>query len=385
MKKLLCFIATFSLLINTLLAPMSVLAQSVDESPTPTLEPTSTPETTVEPSVAPTETPAAEPTIAPTEIATPTPTPEPIESLDTTSTDQPVETQAPESNPTTTSPPTSTKSTPTPIVTPIASTETGHISATILENTKIDESEIADFDLTYQEDGSATISTDKLDYAPTDTAVVTGSGFIANKTYTINIISSDEPTVDYSAPITANEEGEILHSYTLDGTYRPNYQVKIKDLEKVIAETTFTDSPVFNFTGNVEGWVGASGLSVTGNTTGDFNTNITGILTEYSNPTQRVSFAGTISGDITGTMIGSVNYNGYDTLFAEITGSVASGHVYLIGSFSGPTGHFTGKFVNQTDPISLITSITISGNNSVQLGNTSQMIATTTNGTSEIA
>lgn len=51
MKKLLCFIATFSLLTNTLLAPISVLAQ---ESPTPL--PTQD-QTTIDPSNTPTVSP----------------------------------------------------------------------------------------------------------------------------------------------------------------------------------------------------------------------------------------------------------------------------------------------------------------------------------------
>jgi len=119
------------------------------------------------------------------------------------------------------------------------------------------------------------------------------------------------------------------------------------------------------YNGNITGHVGASGLAVTGNTAGDITTTISGALTEYSNPGQKVSFEGTISGDINGTLIGGVNYNGHDTLFAEVTGSDATGYVYLIGDFQGPNdGDFVGRFLTQSNPIDLISNfnITAEGN-----------------------
>ena len=131
------------------------------------------------------------------------------------------------------------------------------------------------------------------------------------------------------------------------------------------------------FNGNVEGWVGVDGsLVVTGYTTGDFETTIEGNITGGV-PGQSATFVGTISGDINGDVTGGVNYNGFDTLSAKITGSVDCVYVYLIGSFSGEAGHFEAQFVTQESPIEFVTSIDITGGNSVPLRGTLQMYATT--------
>lgn len=132
-----------------------------------------------------------------------------------------------------------------------------------------------------------------------------------------------------------------------------------------------------NFNGIISGSVGAneSGV-VSGETSGAYATSITGILTEYI-PGQKGSFIGKITGDIEGDVAGGINYNGFDTLSTEITNSGASGYVYLIGYFTGPMGHFEGKFVTQADPIDFVTSISVSGGHSVELGKTLQMSAVT--------
>ena len=139
------------------------------------------------------------------------------------------------------------------------------------------------------------------------------------------------------------------------------------------------------FNGNVEGLVGVDVYpNVTGFTTGDFETEIQGNLTGGVEG-QWASFVGTISGDINGIVTGGVNYNGFDTLSAKITGSVDCVNVYLIGSFSGPMGEFEAKFVTQDSPIEFVSSIAITGGDSVQLGNTLQMIATTVPSGAEVA
>jgi hypothetical protein len=130
------------------------------------------------------------------------------------------------------------------------------------------------------------------------------------------------------------------------------------------------------FNGDVTGFVSAEGGVVSGSTTGDFNTIISGTLTGGVEG-QWATFSGTISGDISGNMTGEVNYNGYDTLSAEITGSGASGYVYLIGGFEGAKGEFIGRFVTQAAPINFVTDISIAGDNSVEVGSTAQMSATT--------
>ncbi len=247
-NKILSVIATSALLFNSLAAPLTVLAQEATPTPVPeaTVQPIDTDASANQTTIAPTDTstPTAVPDATPAEIATPTPedTPAATDMVTPTPSDQPVVTQAPESNPTVQGPPASDQPISSPILTSEAPVENGHISATILQNTAVDTSTIDQFDITYQTDGSATIATDKLDYAPTDSVLITGVGFITGKTYTINITSSDAPAVNFTGSVTANDKGEIVYSYQLDSNYRPNYQVEIKDLERVVATTTFNDS-----------------------------------------------------------------------------------------------------------------------------------------------
>ncbi len=89
---------------------------------------------------------------------------------------------------------------------------------------------------------SITVTTDKQDYAPTELVTVTGDNFDPEKTYTLQIVSSDYPPVDYNADVTTNSAGHFVHQYQLDGIYRPNYSVYVKDGSDVVASTTFTDA-----------------------------------------------------------------------------------------------------------------------------------------------
>lgn len=157
-QKSVAAVAALALLLNSLIIPVSVLAQEVTPEPTPT------------------------------DTALPTPTPDTIPT--------PIDT-----------------ATPTPSATPIAPTT------------------------------SPAISTDKLDYFPNDTVQITGTGFTAGQIDTINITSSNDPPVNFTDTITVDEKGGVVYSYTLDGTYRPDYRVEIKNGEVVIASTTFTDTP----------------------------------------------------------------------------------------------------------------------------------------------
>lgn len=190
-----------------------------------------------------------------------------------------------------------------------------------------------------------------------------------------NFLNEEQVGIKYTEDI-----NQIDDTQTVENTSETDSSILAKNLNHFTA--FFIATPPFN--GNISGFVGATGLLVSGNTTGDFDTIISGNLTGGVDG-QWATFSGTISGNINGDMTGKINWNGYDTLFAEITNSGASGHVYLIASFSGPTGHFEGKFITQDDPIVLTTSITITGNNSVEVGNTIQMNATTDGSSSEIA
>ena len=82
--------------------------------------------------------------------------------------------------------------------------------------------------------------TDKPDYSPNEIVIITGYGFLANTDYKL-YISSDNLNVSYD--IKTDENGAFQYSYQLDGIYRPNYLVELKDLDgQLITSATFTDS-----------------------------------------------------------------------------------------------------------------------------------------------
>jgi hypothetical protein len=126
-----------------------------------------------------------------------------------------------------------------------ATDENGHISTKILEETNAASVDkfIDTFDLSANEvDGlSAKLFTDKADYAPTDTAIITGTGFLPEHTYRI-IITSDNLT--FKDTFKTDDNGEFIYTYQLDGKYRPLYFVEIKDGNDEIATISFTDSPI---------------------------------------------------------------------------------------------------------------------------------------------
>ena len=202
---------------------------------TPTVEQTATLEST--PSPEPTPEVLPEVSIVPTpEEVSPTPTTE-VTNQSSGNSAPPTETGPPATN--NESPSSApTDITPTPTVTP-EQPEQGQLAAVILENV-----EAASLDLgPTAVENSATLVTDKADYAPTDTAVITGNGFNANETYTLIISSTDEPPVNFETQVTADENGTFVYAYQLDGNYRPNYKVEAKDNSgQVVATIFFTDS-----------------------------------------------------------------------------------------------------------------------------------------------
>lgn len=228
LKKAVSFIATFAILFNSLVAPLSVLAQEVTPEPTPT------PKTIIEATAIPTATPDA----TPTEITTPTPeaTPEIVNLVTPVPTETPVATQTPESNSTdsttlTTSP--SAQPTTTPTFTPVPQVEDATISTTVV-TTNI-------FPSTVQNDLFKLI-TDKIDYTPTEVAIISGSNFDGNKTYGLTVSSTDDPATSTTVDITTDGNGSFRYNYQLDDKYRPNYLVEVRDNLVIVANTTFKDS-----------------------------------------------------------------------------------------------------------------------------------------------
>lgn len=258
-QKTVASIATFALLLNSLAAPITVLAQEETPSPTPeatvqptdtpaptdeatpTENPTSSPEATIEATATPEET--AVPDASPTEIATPLASPESLTEAGTpTPTDAVVETQAPESNPTTqgspiTSPEPTAEAGATPTSTPTFAVESQPENATV--TTTVVSTSV--FPETVQNDLFKLI-TDKLDYSPSEVAIITGNNFTPNKTYSLTVSSTDDPATSTTVDVTTDGSGSFTYNYQLDGNYRPNYSVEVKDGEQVVATTTFTDS-----------------------------------------------------------------------------------------------------------------------------------------------
>ncbi|MGB9911261.1 MAG: SdrD B-like domain-containing protein [Microgenomates group bacterium] len=124
--------------------------------------------------------------------------------------------------------------------------EKGELTALILDNVSTESVNSLDLDVQNIAQ-SAQLATDKADYAPTDTVLISGSGFSPNGTYALIISSDDQPAVYFETQITTDENGGFVYAYQLDGNYRPNYKVEVKDKEgNLITKTVFTDK-VSNF------------------------------------------------------------------------------------------------------------------------------------------
>ena len=236
LNRLFSAVAAFSLLVNSFSAPLAVYAQNATDSAL--TQDTQTPSETPTPTEEPTITPEATPT--PTEEVTPTPTIE--ETVTPTPEEQPA--QQTESQPSQDSQSSQTQEvtgepTPTPEVSVEETQEQGVVDAVVLHNTSA--TSIDEFDFDYQTDGSATLTTDKADYFPTDTVLITGTGFTPNETYSLEI-TSDTGNFKFSDRVTSDESGNLFYSYQLDGTYRPDYKAEIKNGDTIVATTTFTDS-----------------------------------------------------------------------------------------------------------------------------------------------
>jgi hypothetical protein len=225
--------------------PEPTITQAQEPIVTPTVEPAVTPEPTipVKTSITSTESPAPtvsiEPTVEPTPLRqdsvgqageileristsiTPTAAPEENKNSDKNNEQQgPSATPAP-----------SATATVTPTAAPATPDETVQAEVVKLDGSYADPNLVP------------STWTDKADYAPTEKVVVSGKNFIAGQTYTIVISSNDDPAVTHTGTFAAQNDGTFTYEYTLDGNYRPNYTVEIKDNNgQVVAGTTFLDS-----------------------------------------------------------------------------------------------------------------------------------------------
>ncbi len=238
LNKITTFIATLALLINSLGAPLSVIAQEVTPDPTPVDTSTPSPDPTVVPSptVEETATPTPEETVAPTPEVTVEPAPAAQETTSTVESTQP-ETQGTTNESAEPQAPPSESPTATQTSTPEASVDYGEVTTTVVENINL-----STVDLLNSNVDAASVTTDKADYSPTSVVLITGTGLTPGKAYTLVISSTDQPPVTFTDSVTADSSGSFTYAYQLDGNYRPDYSVQVMDGEIVVASTTFTDS-----------------------------------------------------------------------------------------------------------------------------------------------
>ena len=92
------------------------------------------------------------------------------------------------------------------------------------------------------------LSTDKDDYHPGETATIFGKFFGALQSFILKVFGSDENDENYTEStqtVTTDENGAFSAPYTLDGLYRPFYEVYVHDLAgNELASTWFRDAAV---------------------------------------------------------------------------------------------------------------------------------------------
>lgn len=241
LQKIISVFSSVLLLANSftpylLIAPVLNPVKAQEETVTPTEEPTITP---TQEEITPT--PTTE--ITPTEVATPTPIVEVSPTVEVT----PVETVTPTKVPTLE--PTDAPSVPSPPdsigQSSLSPTAQPSVSPTPLQTLKTDgtvETTLVESYSCRADSLNGCLMTDKPDYAPTEVVIITGHGFLASTIYTIKISSTDEPAVNFEKEITTDSNGSFTYSYQLDGNYRPNYKVELKDSSgQIVASVTFTD------------------------------------------------------------------------------------------------------------------------------------------------
>jgi hypothetical protein len=247
-KKILVFLSIISILIQSI-SPFVVLSKNIayaeeptpTESPTPTEEITPTVEVTPTPEILPTQEVSPSPDLSPTPTVEETTTTTEASSANQTQDQNQSSSNNSSGNKDNSSSQSTTTTTQAPTPEPVTKTGNEELEVAILNDVSAPSIDLQAVN-TY---GSATLATDKPDYAPTDTALITGSNLLPGTLYTLIVSSSNSPPVNFSTEVTSDENGIFGYAYQLDGTYRPDYSVELKDQSgAVVATVTFTDSAV---------------------------------------------------------------------------------------------------------------------------------------------
>src|SRR5829696_6983436 len=89
---------------------------------------------------------------------------------------------------------------------------------------------------------SPTIQSDKEDYPPADTVILTGSGWQPGETVNINVNDDEGQTWNRNVDVTADASGNISDSFNLPDWFVATYSVKATGASGAVATTSFTDA-----------------------------------------------------------------------------------------------------------------------------------------------
>lgn len=221
--------------------------------------------------------------------------------------------------------------------------------------------------------------------------------FLVNGAYTIEALELKGGNAMWENHATSNNKIDIFDASEVGSHYGEavdqnadvNFdgKVNIQDLALVGGNFDLTNAEAYadwlptEYNGSVSGIMTEEVISETevlihGSVSGDYNLTIEGFFTGESGGF--ATFYGDVTGDFTGTIEGTVYERGTDPLYAIITDTDADQTVRLVGAFvkSGINGHFVGEIITGPE-LAPVTSVTISGDTTVAVGNTIDLNVTT--------
>ncbi len=178
-------------------------------------------------------------------VSTPSDTSDPSDGSPTTTPESP--TTRPEPPTTTPEPPTTTPEPPTttpepPTTTPESPTTTPESPTTTTEPAVgVGSAATSTAPLP-----APTIVSDKTDYPPGGTVVLTGTNWLPLDTVTINVNDDTGKAWEKDVTVQANVNGEITYTFVLPNQFIANYAVTAVGSDGRTATTTFTDAPSAN-------------------------------------------------------------------------------------------------------------------------------------------
>jgi CSLREA domain-containing protein len=87
-----------------------------------------------------------------------------------------------------------------------------------------------------------TIQSDKEDYPPADTVILTGSGWQPGETVNINVNDDEGQTWNRNVDVIADENGGVRDEFVLPDWFVATYSVTVTGSSGIIATSTFTDA-----------------------------------------------------------------------------------------------------------------------------------------------